>query len=271
MRDSDEEIAADLKGKGIEHVGFYDYEIDGRNMHYIHIGEEGKPLIIFIHGTPGSCSMYNGYMSDSTLLTAAQLVAVDRMGLGYSDFGHAERSLEMQAAAIKPIIDRHPTERVVILGHSYGGPVVARLAMDYPDLIDGMVIVAGSISPELEPREWWRGPLDWWIFRWILPPSLKVANQEIMALYEELNLMLPMWPHISCNSAVYQGTADNLVAPGNAAFADSMLLNAPQKDITYIPDGDHFILWSEMDKIVETLGRMLQDSTQAERLADPAN
>jgi len=37
----------------------------------------------------------------------------------------------------------------VLIGHSLGGPVVARMAADYPDFVKGLVLVAPGISPVL--------------------------------------------------------------------------------------------------------------------------
>ncbi|MEO0899851.1 MAG: alpha/beta hydrolase [Bacteroidota bacterium] len=267
MRDKPEEVMEEMKTLGVDDLSFQSYEIAGREMHYMHTGKEGKPLLILIHGTPGSATVYNNYLADSTLSTYFQMAAVDRPGLGYSSFGETERSLQLQSACIKPIIDRHPTDKVIILGHSYGGPVVARMAMDYPGLIDGMVIVAGSVSPALEPREWWRAPIDLPLVRQLLPPALRVSNQEIKALYDELMIMESesMWDKITCPTLVYQGTKDNLVPMGNAGYIDSMVTNSPMKDIVYIEEGDHFILWSRMDEIVastvDLLGYMM-DSTE---------
>lgn len=263
MRSSDEEITDSLQNKGVELIEFYDYEVDGKSMHYIHVGEAGKPLVLLIHGTPGSAGAFTSYLADSTLREKVQIVAVDRPGLGYSDFGNAERSLQRQAAAIQPILERHQAEKVILMGHSFGGPVIIRLAMDYPEQIDGVVMVAGSVCPELEPREWWRGPLDWLLIRWILPPALRVANQEIMALYDELLLMESLWLKVDMPVTTFQGTEDQLVPPGNAGYAHKMLVNCPANKVNMIEGGNHFILWSLKDDIVAEMLSMLEsmDST----------
>jgi pimeloyl-ACP methyl ester carboxylesterase len=132
--------------------------------------------------------------------------------------------------------------------------------MDFPALVDGLFILAGSIDPELEPRERWRKPLDRPALRWLLPPSMAVANQEILPLYEELTAMLPLWASITCPLTVVQGTEDTLVPAGNAAFAQRMAVNSIRIDIRMIEGGNHFILWTMQPYLIGVLEEMLPNN-----------
>ncbi len=263
FRQSEEAQRTELVNNGqTAPISFHTYEVkqaDGtpRNMHYTHVGETHLPLVVLLHGAPGSSNAMNAYLADTSLTKVAQVVAVDRPGYGFSDYGNTERSLAAQAAALKPILEYYRTGKTILLGHSFGGPVIARMAMDYPDLVEGLVVVAGSVAPELEPEEWWRKPLDWAILRWILPASFRVCNQEILPLKSELEAMLPLWEKVTCPVVVYQGEADSLVPKGNADFIEQMLPNNPSVMLHMVEEGKHFILWSMQAEIVETLKQML--------------
>lgn len=115
----------------------------------------------------------------------------------------------------------------ILVGYSLGGPVVSRMAMDYPQLVGGLVLVAPSIDPQLEKWEWYRHVGDFFLFRPIIPKELDVSNQEILPLEKQLTLMLPLWSTIRVPVTVIQGDKDKLVPPGNADFARKMLINAP--------------------------------------------
>ena len=229
------------------------YEVGKQRIQYTHIGDTTLPLVVLVHGSPGSSSAFMNYMQDSALLEQVQMVAVDRPGFGYSNFGKAQRSLKMQASTFLPILEKYNTEKTILVGHSFGGPVIARMAMDFPTLIDGLVIVAGSIDPDLEPKEWWRKPLNWCILRWLLPKALRVCNQEILPLERELRKMLPLWEKITVPVTVIQGAEDNLVPKGNADFAQKMLVNSEKVKIDIIEGGNHFILWSLQEKVVHSI------------------
>jgi pimeloyl-ACP methyl ester carboxylesterase len=251
-----------ILANGDETPHFHDYEIDGRSMHYVHVGSDSLPLVIMVHGAPGSADNMLGYLEDQKLTSIAQVVAVDRPGYGFSDFGKTEPSVEKQAAAIKPIIERHrksKDQKTILVGHSFGGPVIARMAMDFPELIDGLVMVAGSIAPELEPKNWYQKPLDWPFVRWMLPVAVRVCNQEIIPLPEELEKMRPLWTNIKCPVVLMHGTKDNLVPVGNVGFAQKMLVNSRQVTIDTLSGQDHFILWSQqkliVDRIVELINK----------------
>ncbi len=232
----------------------------GRLINYLHVGDENLPLVVFVHGSPGSLSAFIAFMADTVLLKRAQLITVDRAGFGESNFGYAEKSLQKQAAYLKPILDKYKNNKPIILvGHSLGGPVIARIAMDYQSQVDGLVIVAGSIDPELEPNEtWFRAPLATPFLSWIMPRSFRASNLEIYKLKPELQEMLPLWKNITCRVKVIQGKKDDLVSPANADFAKKMLVNAASVDFIIKDDMSHFVPWQHPELIRQSILDLLK-------------
>lgn len=255
MRMSNTKQEEYLANKQQRKPAFFEYQKNGRTIHYTEVSENDTlPVIIFVHGSPGSSSAFIDYLTDKRLSKVAQLISVDRPGFGYSDFGKAERSLEEQAAVLKPILEKHLPNKIILVGHSLGGPLVARMAMDYPDLISGIVMIAPSISPDLEPNDnWYRKPMDWFFIRWMLPKAMVVSNQEILPLRGELTKMLPLWKNITMPATVIQGDKDKFVPMENAAFAKKMLADNPDVRILMIPGGSHFIVWTNYDQMVEAI------------------
>lgn len=237
------------------------YFVNDRTIHYVQAGDSTKPVVIFVHGSPGSLSAFIDFLVDSVLLQQALLITTDRPGFGYSTFGVAEPSMQKQAAVLKPLLERYSKNRPVILvGHSLGGPIVARMAMDYPELVDGLVLVAASIDPELEPNEtWFRAPLATPFLSWLLPASLRASNEEIYHAKPELKKMLSLWGEIRCPVIVVQGEKDTLVPPENADFSESMLVNA---SVTVIREEDvnHFIPWSHPELIRNAVVNILKQN-----------
>jgi pimeloyl-ACP methyl ester carboxylesterase len=246
--------------KGVLHH----YPAGKRTMSYLEVGDSALPLVVFVHGSPGSLSAFIDFMADTALLAHAMLITVDRPGFGASNFGYAEPSLEKQAALLKPILENHKSQRPIILvGHSLGGPLIARMAMDYPHLIDGLVMVAPSIDPELEPNEWFRGPLATPFLKWMLPRSIRASNDEIYHLKPELEEMMPMWGKIKARTIVIQGKKDSLVPPGNADFARKMMTGADVK-VVMVDGMDHFVPWNHPYLIRDAVLELLSKSKHME-------
>lgn len=241
------------------------YKSGKYTIHYAQAGDEHKPLLLFVHGSPGSLSAFIDFLADTSLTNQALVITTDRPGFGHSNFGMAETSLKKQAATLKPILEKFKGNRPIILvGHSLGGPVIARIAMDYPDLVDGLVFVAASIDPALEPDElWFRAPLATPFLSWILPRSFRASNEEIYQLEPQLEEMLPLWKDIKCPVVVIQGKKDSLVPAGNADFAKKMLVNAPVQFILK-DDMDHFVPWSNPELIREGVLRLLNSQPIAQ-------
>jgi pimeloyl-ACP methyl ester carboxylesterase len=234
-------------------------EVQGVKMNYAEIGSDSLPVAFFVHGSPGSWSAFIDFMKDTVLLKKVKMVAVDRIGFGKSDFGNGEKSLVAQVELLKPIVAKFKKsgKKIILIGHSLGGPIIARMAMDYPELIDNLIIVAGSIAPDLEPNEkWFRIPMDFMPISILIPASFRASNHEILYLKPELEKMLPLWKNIRQPVIVIQGGKDMLVNPKNAEFAEKMLVNAKSLKVVRIDTMNHFVPWSHPQLIKKAIEAM---------------
>lgn len=238
-------------------VGLGSEKVLGQNMHYSLTKEPKETLVVFVHGSPGSSSNFIHFLVMDSLLDIAQLMAIDRPGFGSSDFGKSEPDLNKQSAKVLGVLDKFNEKNIILVGHSLGGPLICKMAMDRPDLVDGLVIIAGSVSPELEPEEKWRKPLNSPFLRWILPRSFRVSNQEILPVKKYLVEMEQLWKNIKVPVTIIQGDKDGLVPPGNADYAKEKLSNAEVRMLKF-PDKDHFIPFSEPEIVSSEIIKLSQ-------------
>ena len=227
FRLSPKEVSEHFKGQKYKPIE-RQITVNERTINYAEIGNDTLPVAFFVHGSPGSWSGWEGFFKDSVLLQKVKMVAVDRPGFGYSGLGNAEKSLEEQAKFLKPILEKYKktNRKLILIGHSLGGPMIARMAMDYPQLIDNLIFVAASNAPELEPARWYRYIGDFFLFRYLIPRSFRASNREILYLKPELEKMMPLWGKIKQQSIVIQGDKDIFVPYQNAEFTKIMLKNA---------------------------------------------
>lgn len=223
---------------------FHRYAYGDQEIHYVGQGPRNRPTLLFIHGSPGSWDAYARYFSDSSLYKHYRLISVDRLGYGQTTPGQPEPDLALQAEVFRPLLETIPLDQaLIVVGHSYGGPVAVRMAMDYPDRIDGLLLVAGIADPDREKRFWVQPLLQYPAFRWLLPPSMDVSNREIVPLKQELTEILDRWDQIRAETIVIQGGEDSLVDPANADFTLNKLSHIPAS-LVWLPGEDHFLIWT---------------------------
>lgn len=208
-------------------------------------GDSLLPVILFVHGAPSSLSFFNEFFKDTTLLNRAQLVAVDRPGYGYSDFGRVETSIVRQAELLQPLIDRYrKAPYLMIVGSSYGGSVSARLAMNNPSRVNHVVFVSSALGPGLERTYSISYVADSPLIHWSVPPLLRLANDEKLAHRQALEAILPDWPKIRSKITMLHGQRDELVYPTNVPFAQAHLVNARVKQFL-LPENRHDIVFNK--------------------------
>lgn len=241
------------------------YQEPQRRIRYVEIGDDSKALIVFIHGAPSSISFWQTLLTDSVLLSNAKLMAVDRPGYGYSNYGKPEVSIKEQARLIASILKekRRFFRKIILHGSSYGGTVAARIAMDYPNLIDGLLLQSASLEPGAETTYDITYPTTHWALEWLIPGSFKVANHEKLTHRQQLELMRPLWDRIVAPTIILQGGADGLIFPSNAEYALQQLVNACSVELQIAPESGHDLLWTRRGLLVASLMKLVGDTTYA--------
>ena len=224
----------------------------GRKMHFVATQKPNRaqyPLVIFVHGAPGNWQNFKQYLTDPALREIATLISIDRLGYGKSEKGKWETSLKIQASILHEIVKLYPDSAPkIFVGHSFGGPVLARYGIDYPDNKHQFIILAGSVDPALEVTKWYQILADW--VRFIVPSAWNVANQEILPLKGELEAMLPFWQNIEAKILVIQGRDDKLVPHENARFIKEQIADA---EIIYLAGQGHFLPWERYEMIANII------------------
>lgn len=110
-------------------------------------GNKSGPAVVMIHGTTSHLQEFEVSLGP-TLESKYHLVAYDRPGMGRSQLrtANADR-LDIQAGTTADVIAQLGLDKPVVIGHSYGGAVALRLALDHPDKVSGLVLLAPASHP----------------------------------------------------------------------------------------------------------------------------
>ncbi|HEX8632960.1 MAG TPA: alpha/beta fold hydrolase [Pyrinomonadaceae bacterium] len=122
---------------------FADVEGVGR-VHYQERGR-GRALVL-IHGN--NSSTYSWADVFDQLAREFRVVALDLKGFGFTAKPDGDYSPEAQAALVVRLLDQLGIERAVWCGSSMGGAVALAGAINYPQRVDGLVLVGSSAFTE---------------------------------------------------------------------------------------------------------------------------
>ena len=254
MRKPDDQIIGELNKYSLEKK-IDTLQTGSHNISYLLTtkGEKKKDAVLFVHGSPGSLDAYLKYMHNDSLLQQVDLISYDRPGYGHSDFGKSLPSLRRQARVLTDFMDELDYERYWLIGHSYGAAVILQVAIDYPNKLAGMGIIAGSITYDMEPVAGWRKWVDLPFVRPLLPNALRVSNDELMELRRDLRMNDDDWNNIRVPVSLIHGTKDVLVPFENLELAKEKLVHSDSVRTVVFEDENHFILWTQTEQIVKEI------------------
>ncbi len=120
-------------------------DVGGFKMNAFHVPagpNADLPPIVFIHGASGNLRDQEAAFL-GPLRSRAELLFVDRPGHGYSERGGPENAYpDGQARAIAKLLEAYGIKKAIIVGHSFGGAIVASFALNHPDKVIGSVFLA---------------------------------------------------------------------------------------------------------------------------------
>ncbi len=122
-------------------------DVRGTRVHVLAEGEpRGKPAIVWMAG--GHAAGYALHHMHRTFRQEARSILVDRPGTGWSDPGPFPRTTRREADEVfAALAAAGETGPFVLVGHSFGGLLVACMARRRPDLVAALVL-ADATPPD---------------------------------------------------------------------------------------------------------------------------
>jgi len=132
-------------------------EVAGASLHVVEIGPRDAPgpPIVMVHGASSNLETMRQPLGDM-LAANHRVILIDRPGHGWSSRArHEDSTPVVQSRMIDEALEKLGVISAIFVVHSWAGALGTRLALDYPDRVAGLVMLAPVAYP-------WRGGVGWY-------------------------------------------------------------------------------------------------------------
>ena len=124
---------------------------DGLRIHY---QDEGRgEVVLFFHGSGPGASGWSNFRRNFPYLAERgfRTILPDTLGFGYSSKpDNIDYTLDFLCGAVTRFLDKLGVDKATVVGNSHGGALAIKLALDHPERVSKLVLMAPG---GLEERE----------------------------------------------------------------------------------------------------------------------
>ena len=121
---------------------------NGYRIHYLDRGE--GDVVVFLHGSGPGASGHSNFKGNYSFLVEQgyRCIVPDLIGFGFSDKPNdVEHPLSFFVECVKQALDVAGVKKCTVVGNSLGGAVAIGLALEHPELVEKLVVLApGGMS-----------------------------------------------------------------------------------------------------------------------------
>jgi len=132
-------------------------DVAGATLNVVDIGprDAAGPPVVMIHGASSNLEVMRQPLGEM-LARNHRVILIDRPGHGWSTRARREDSTPaIQGRMIDEALEKLGVGPVILVVHSWSGALGARMALDYPRRVAGLVMLAPVAYP-------WRGGVGWY-------------------------------------------------------------------------------------------------------------
>ncbi len=214
--------------------------------------DTNKINLVFVHGAIGSAIDFKEYMKDSLMRSKFNMISYDRIGYNFNDATLAQKSLKFEVDLLKDFIKNLNPKKTILVGYSYGGPIVLAIKKEYKKAI----LLAPAVYSKVEPMPFMLNFYKWKITRWLVPKVWKSASLEKMTHKTELQKFQNNWSTTKSDVLSIHGDNDGIVPYENSLFLQKQF-PVKQFELVTIPNAGHSLVWSEFELIKKEILKQL--------------
>jgi len=134
-------------------------DVGGTRLHYRQTGDTALPAVLVLHGA--ASNLEEPYAALGEALADHHMIWLDRPGLGWSERPGGHWNPEREAALIMEFLTAIGVEQVTLVGHSWGGAIAMRTALDHPQRVRSLVLIAPALGAWIGEAAWFNKASFW--------------------------------------------------------------------------------------------------------------
>ena len=261
----------------------------GIRLPYVDHGERAGVPVLFLHGTSDSWRSFENVLPE--LPGWMHGIALTQRGHGDADRPATGYRTEDFADDVAALMDALGIEKAIVVGHSMGGSIAQRFAIDHPERLLGLVLIGARASWHRHPGVLALGeavaamtdPVDPDFVRefqlsTLARPVSPAYLETVVA--ESLKLPAHVW-RAAFAECVFQAdhtavlgriaTPTLLMCGGQDDFArdeqETLLAGIPGASLLVYPDAGHALHWEEPQRFAADLAAFVARAVARDRAA----
>lgn len=261
------------------------------------------PTVLLLHGA-NLCLDDLKISLGAHLTTQMRVIIPDRPGQGFSEPGPGPvGAASYHVRLLRALMRELGTGPLIVVGHSFGGLIALRYALDAPEEVAGLVLINPTTHPRPEGLPWFQraagvivGPVM--VKTWLLPLSLAMlarlvtrmfrpepppANyatrsrltlgltparfaaslQEYSELRDQLIATVPQYGEIAVPTLIVAGDSDPVVPP--QVHAEALARALPQAQLMRLAGAGHMAHHAHAAAIAEAIAKLASQPVDAQK------
>lgn len=243
--------------------------VGGLNIEYLDIqtSDQDLPTLILLHEGLGSVAMWRDFPSKLAEISGCRVIAYSRPGYGQSDAYTQPRTpqyMHDEAVLLPKLMQALQLQKAVLLGHSDGASIALLAAAMFPELFQGIVVMAPHLFVEEETLAGIRQAAEVW--------KTTDWSRRLARYHQDANRVFSDWqniwlsptfsdwniesylPKIYCPALAIQGEGDEYATMRQIDVIAEQVLGAK---LLKLPDCGHSPQRDQEQKILDALVRFV--------------
>lgn len=193
-----------------------------------------------------------------------EMIVVDRPGFAASEPATCVPDIRLQAAALAPLLEAAPGQKILLVGQSYGAAIATVMAAQNPKALAGVVLLSSFLG-EPGPTARWLVNLGMRVLT-MIPRDLRHAIVEVSSQAAQLDHMKAALRRLNVPVHVIHGDADDFAPIELAeALVKETRTRTPMNFIR-VPGANHFLNDGPVELLLNCLERCIPAPVAAFKL-----